>query len=243
LAAFAGPKTPPGTLGLREAVQVLGAVVISGPLVFALISLGLLPDLGEGASTSFWAFVTVVYYGLPLLAIRLVSVGEPGGLGAAVGLRNTSAQWLAGAALLGAIVTVAFNTAYSAWMSLAGLGPPEASMRVMELLTGAPGDSGVERLVSVVLVVVIAPLAEEMIFRGVVLSGVMRRVGPVPGILVTAAVFAAVHLDLWRFVPLAFLGIVLGYLAWQSRSVWPAVVAHALVNGFAYVVALASRAG
>ena len=49
-----------------------------------------------------------------------------------------------------------------------------------------------------------------------------------------------IHLDPWRAVPLAFMGAVLGFIAWQARSVWPAVFAHALVNGFAYVVALAT---
>ena len=116
-------------------------------------------------------------------------------------------------------------------------------MRVMEQLADSVAGGATATLVSVMLVVLVAPLVEEVIFRGVLLSGLSARMGPVPAIVVSACIFAAVHFDPWRAVPLGFLGAVLGYLAWQSRSIWPAVLAHALVNGFAYFIASLMAAG
>lgn len=222
---------------------MLAAVVVAGPIVIGLIGLGVLPGLDEQGSAPFWTAVSVVYYGLPVAVALAVGWSKPGGVLRASGFRATPAVWVFGGASVGVLVAIAFNTAYSAFMTLAGLGPPEASMRVMEQLTESVSGGPAATAVSLVLVVLVAPLVEEVVFRGVLLSGMIRRFGSAAGIGITAAIFAAVHLDPWRTIPLAFLGVVLGFLAWQGRSVWPAFIAHGMVNGFAYVLALAAATG
>lgn len=221
---------------MRAALQMMGAVAVAGPLVFAMIRLGLLPGLDEANTAAFWVSIAAVYYGVPTMAVLVLALGRGEPLGRSLGLRGTSVGWLLGGSTAGAFVALAFNALFSASVTLAGLEPPEVSTKVVDLLSYDLRQDSLGAAVSLALVVLAAPFIEEVVFRGVVLSGLLRRLGPVPGIAVTAFVFAAVHLDLWHFVPLAFLGLVLSYLAWGSRSVWPAFIAHALVNGLAYVM-------
>lgn len=91
------------------------------------------------------------------------------------------------------------------------------------------------RWVMAVLVVCVAPLVEELIFRGVLLSGLMRRLRAVWAVPLSAAIFGIVHLPdfgfAWHAVPaLVGLGLVLALLRLRSRSLWPAVTAHAANN-------------
>jgi len=86
-----------------------------------------------------------------------------------------------------------------------------------------------------------APLAEEIAFRGYLLSALRTRLPPRAAIAASAVLFASMHLDPVRFPAVLFLGLFLGWLAWRSGSIWPAVAAHAVNNGLGSMVA--SRGG
>ena len=88
-------------------------------------------------------------------------------------------------------------------------------------------------LVLVVVLVVGAPLVEEMFFRGLVLRGLSARAGPVAGVVVTALVFALAHFQALQFAGLAAFGVVLGVLARRGRRLGPSVAAHAAFNAAA----------
>jgi membrane protease YdiL (CAAX protease family) len=93
---------------------------------------------------------------------------------------------------------------------------------------------------TVLVIVVIGPFAEELFFRGV-LSGVLgRRIGAWTPI-VTGAIFGAVHLEPRAFPALFVLGALLGWLYLRTRSVWPGVAVHLTNNLLALVVALLAR--
>ena len=78
---------------------------------------------------------------------------------------------------------------------------------------------------------VLAPLFEEILFRGTLLPVVAQRWGGLVGVLVSAAVFALAHLSLSEGIPLFVLGIGLGWLRWRSGRLAPSVLMHALWNG------------
>lgn len=91
------------------------------------------------------------------------------------------------------------------------------------------------RLPLAFVVVSLGPLVEELLFRGALLSALLRRMGTGPAIAVSAVLFACVHLPdlglLWYAVPnLALLAAVLAWLRLRSGSLWPAVVAHGVNN-------------
>jgi membrane protease YdiL (CAAX protease family) len=84
-------------------------------------------------------------------------------------------------------------------------------------------------------IVIIAPIVEELIFRGVILSGFSRNYRPAFSIFFSALLFALFHLNPWQF-PAAFaLGIILGWIRIRTGSVLACIVGHAIHNGLVFL--------
>lgn len=77
---------------------------------------------------------------------------------------------------------------------------------------------------------VVAPIKEEMFFRGVIYPPLRQLFGRGKGILLTGLFFAALHFEIIRFLPLFIGGIVLTWLYERSSSIWPSIVAHGTWN-------------
>jgi hypothetical protein len=82
-----------------------------------------------------------------------------------------------------------------------------------------------------VLLMVVAPFAEEVIFRGVLMGSLQRRYGPSWAILGSGMLFALVHVQISTVVAIVFVGLALGWIAMRYRSIWPSIIAHSLFNG------------
>ena len=96
------------------------------------------------------------------------------------------------------------------------------------------------RLLLAVLVVCVAPFVEELVFRGVLLSGLASRMPIGWAMLASAIVFGCVHLPDFKFawypVPaLIFLGLASAWLRVRTRSLWPSITLHATNNFIAAV--------
>lgn len=94
-------------------------------------------------------------------------------------------------------------------------------------------------------VISIGPIVEELLFRGALLSALLRRLRTVWAVPASAVLFALVHLPdlhwLWYAVPnLALLGAVLAWLRLRSGSLWPSVIAHGCNNLLAMAALFAS---
>jgi membrane protease YdiL (CAAX protease family) len=87
-------------------------------------------------------------------------------------------------------------------------------------------------VISVLFACVGAPVLEEMLFRGVMLRGFLRRYTRNFSILWSAALFAIAHLNLYQVATALALGIVAGWLYERCRSLWPCVLLHAAYNSF-----------
>jgi CAAX protease family protein len=86
-----------------------------------------------------------------------------------------------------------------------------------------------------VAVCVIAPLTEEVLFRGVVFSALRRRLAAAPAALVGGALFGVVHgPPLGSAIQLALLGIALCVLYDRTGSILPCVGLHSAYNAFAF---------
>ena len=77
---------------------------------------------------------------------------------------------------------------------------------------------------------VIAPIKEEMLFRGLMYPPLRQALGKGKGMLLTGLFFATLHFDIVRFLPLFIGGVVLAWLYERSSSIWPAIVAHGTWN-------------
>ena len=138
-------------------------------------------------------------------------------------------------ALLGAVACWAFSLAYRMGALALGFAPPAGSGTDLAVLYGA---GAVGTVATVLVVAVVGPLVEEAALRGLVLGAVRERFGVLAAVLVSAVAFAVLHGSLWSLVPFLVLGLVLGWLAVRSRSLWPAVIAHVVYNAVLVVSAI-----
>ena len=85
----------------------------------------------------------------------------------------------------------------------------------------------------ILVAVVMAPLFEEVFFRGFLFRGFANSWGWVWGALASAAIFGFAHLQLDVFVPLVALGFVLAWAYKRTGSLWTSIAMHALFNAIA----------
>lgn len=90
--------------------------------------------------------------------------------------------------------------------------------------------------ISIVSAVIMAPLCEEWMFRGMILRGLLRKMHPVWAIVISAFLFSLIHLNPWQGIPAFILGCVFGYVYWKTGNLWLTMLMHATNNGIAVVV-------
>lgn len=100
---------------------------------------------------------------------------------------------------------------------------------------------GPELVALVITTTMLAPLFEEILFRGVVLDAARRRLGTVLGVVAAGVAFGAVHFQLATLLGLSAVGIVLCALVVRFDRLGPAVVAHVGFNATTVVSLLGSR--
>ena len=90
-------------------------------------------------------------------------------------------------------------------------------------------------LSSFLLMVITAPILEELIFRGIMLDGLLKNYSPVKSILISSLLFGLVHLNPWQFVAGLFLGAFIGWIYYKTKSLSFAIIIHATVNSTGYL--------
>ncbi len=144
-----------------------------------------------------------------------------------VGLVAVPMPALAWSAILGVSVHVAgaeLVNVLRVWFPL----PPELAIAQQRLLTPTTWQQGVG---AVLAFVALAPLAEEVFFRGVVFPSLTRRYGhPWFSLLISALLFGITHVEPVAIFYAALLGAGLALLTVRARSIVPALVAHAAHN-------------
>lgn len=89
--------------------------------------------------------------------------------------------------------------------------------------------------------VAVAPgIAEELLFRGLVLGALLERFGAIPAVAVSSLLFAAMHLDPAHMAGAAVLGLYLGAVRIATGSTLVCIVCHVVNNAFAIVLATQS---
>lgn len=94
-------------------------------------------------------------------------------------------------------------------------------------------------LINLLLVAFLPAICEEIFFRGCLQRILIYAFkSPWAGIVVTAALFSAFHMQFEGFLPRMFLGILLGALFWYSNSLWPNMIAHFFNNAIQVIAVI-----
>jgi membrane protease YdiL (CAAX protease family) len=190
-----------------------------------------------------WAFYIVVYGGLAVLVLQISRRFGTGSLRTDLGF--------------------AFRWSDLGWGPLLFIGTRLAQVLVTAPLIVASG--GVRRsseayshemrhlpvgvlVTTAVVGIVVAPIVEELLFRGVLLRSLLPMVGPAGAAIVQGVLFGAYHfapsLGLYNIVLITAngtFGIIFGFVALRRRSLGTGIVAHAITNATALAVVFATR--
>ena len=96
---------------------------------------------------------------------------------------------------------------------------------------------GMKLVVSLLTMGVLAPLLEEFLFRGIILTGLSRRMDPWWAILWSSVLFGIAHLNPWQALPAFAMGCFFGWLYLRTGSFWTVVGLHSLNNVLAIAAA------
>ncbi len=89
---------------------------------------------------------------------------------------------------------------------------------------------------TLLLIVFIAPVMEEFLFRGIFLDGFLQVYSPAKAIIWSAILFGVVHMNPWQFIAGFGAGLLLGWVYWKTRSLWPCIFIHVVNNGISYLI-------
>lgn len=93
-------------------------------------------------------------------------------------------------------------------------------------------------LLNLLFIAVFAAVGEELLFRGMVQRLLIKMFrSPWAGILISAALFSAMHMQFYGFLPRFALGVLLGLIYWYSGSLWVAMLAHFVYDAVLVVLA------
>jgi sodium transport system permease protein len=209
------------------------------------------PTAGAAVALFGVACVLLFFLFVPLQSWRLqpgLLISEWAGLGgltwiyargrgqsvtALIRLRRPSAWALLGALLIG----------LSAWLVVGILvewvvpPPREVIDQLRRAIAPAGGDTS---LVTALLLMAVTPaICEEALFRGPILRGLRTQFSPVVAAILTGLLFGIFHLDVWRLVPTALLGMGLSGIALASESIVPSMLAHFTNNACIVLLARA----
>ncbi len=96
-----------------------------------------------------------------------------------------------------------------------------------------------DKLLLILTAVVIAPIAEELIFRGYIFGVLRRYAGRWWAMLISASVFAAIHAHIPSLAGLFVLAVALTLVYEGAGSLWAPILMHALFNGLTVILTLA----
>jgi membrane protease YdiL (CAAX protease family) len=108
--------------------------------------------------------------------------------------------------------------------------PPDFLEAMNEAFTLQEGES---MLLALLAFSITPSICEEVLFRGVLLRGLMDRLGRAESIFFTGLLFGLFHLNIYRFLPTSIIGLIIAYLVVSSSSLITGILYHAVNNAVA----------
>lgn len=91
-------------------------------------------------------------------------------------------------------------------------------------------------IIAVVSICIVAPIYEEVIYRGIMLKGLSKKYNDKVAIVVSALLFAIMHMNFQQGINAFLLGIVMGYLYTKTKSLYVSIFAHFINNGVGIII-------
>jgi uncharacterized protein len=224
-------------------LAIIAVTIFTAPNLAVLItgSLGDLaePPAGTDDTMGLVAVVATLIIQLAIFGIALIPLAlSRTPLSAAFGSARRSVLYTGMGLVLGVAVTIVVFLVNAVLIGTFGDSAP-----VEQSLLPSPTDSLPVIIVLAVLVAIVAPITEEILFRGVLFASLRRHVGVHLAALLSGVVFAVVHIEVLASQPLGLgglivAGVLLAYAFHATNSLRVAIIMHAVYNGVAFSLML-----
>jgi membrane protease YdiL (CAAX protease family) len=212
-------------------ISAVGVPVVAAPLVRSLTS-GLASPRRE-------ALGVVIQYGVMALPSLLILRRQLRALPSDQHPADGWLQWkfkpvmsAMGSAVAGWLMVTPV-VMLTGWLLVKIVGDPGGSNPLLELVLGSRDPLALVLLAFTA--VVLAPLFEELIFRGALLPVLADRLGAITGVVLSALLFGLAHISIGELAPLTVLGIGLALVRLSTGRLFPCVLMHALWNAITFV--------
>lgn len=208
------------------------ATVVGGALLY---SLGYTEEGDQDSAPISVLFLVQVPLWAGYLAVAWwASRAKGNGLRSDFGLRATGRDAILGLGIGAAVQLIVVPLLYIPILWIWSDQDPSDVARELTDRAAGPFDA----VVLVVIVVVCAPIVEEIFYRGLVLRSFENKWGTGWAVAFSSILFGAIHLQLLQFPALVVFGLVAALLTVRTRRLGPAIFAHVGFNGVTVAVLL-----
>ena len=221
------PREPP-LWGAAEILIVFGTWFFV-PLFVAIATSGLRSRWSENHSDFILNCVSQLVVAGVCLHLVIQRLGQPP---ETLGLAPAPLRHFGGTVLLRILSLMPLGLVHAIWLLFlhyAGLGVEEQDVVSLMRKKFKEGDPGYIAA-AVLLAVVLAPVVEEMVFRGLLFGWLRERCGAAAGAVLSSIAFALVHASLTAVVALFLVALLLCAIHVRTRSLYPCMLYHSLLN-------------
>ncbi len=239
MTAYPAAPPPPVPPGPRvPATWSVGTIALGAVLAIVIGTvLGVIPFVIAGdPENDVAAIVAQAFFAAALFAVPLVLLPAFGVRPAALRLGLRRFRFWSGIGWMFAAygIFIVFTLLYSVVVQT------DTEQQVLQEL----GDeqNTIELIAQGILIVIAAPVSEELFFRGFLFGGLRSRISFWPAALISGVIFGSIHLvgGSWEVIPpLAVFGVLLAWLYERTGSLGPPIMLHALQNAIAFTVVTA----
>lgn len=205
---------------------IIGGIVILGVLVFTPVIMYLNNVIGKEAATLTYYLFSM---GVPFWIVYNTRKRK-----AKVGSFNLKIH---NPRILPLLLLVSIALVFGIISPLSYLIPMSESIKQSLMETGNQ-----RGIFTFILMVIAAPVLEELIFRGIILDGLIMKYSPMKSILISSLLFGIVHLNPWQFLAGFILGIFIGWIYCKTKSLAYSIIIHSATNLCGYLVRVFSDA-
>ena len=219
-------------------IVTLGSVRL---LVWLLVGLAPVPGSVPEPGDALLAAMTVLLFqtAVILAMLRAVVIRKYGLSWADLGLRPAERHWYRRAVIVAILLLPAVALINGVLIPKLA----EEPFRNPQLYAIAPaGFSWSAMLTMLVMAGVVAPFAEELVFRGLLFPWLRARLGVPAATFLSALCFATLHGAAILIPALTVVGVAFAVIYQRCGSLWPAIVAHGVFNGIMIVLLYAALA-
>lgn len=214
--------TEPTTKNYPNVAQSFGitGIVILGMLLLSPVNLVLNKLIGKEASMLIYYLLAI---GIPFWIVYLIKKNKTGD--------NSFNMTIENKRIIPFVIVGTIALLFGIISPIGNLIPiPESIKKAFMDLGSQTG------VFAFFLMVIAAPILEELIFRGIILDGLLKKYSPTKSILISSLLFGLVHLNPWQFVTGLIIGIFSGWVYYKTRSLSLSIIIHASANLSGYIM-------